>query len=197
VNDAAVGSSIVGGALNLVNNTGRYASIAGGTYNTVSAPFGSVDGGTRNTIVGNFGAIGGGYGNQAGAFAFVAGGEYNAANGLASFAGGYKSQANSAGSFVWSDYTGNETLRAGAPNEFLARASGGVTFYSNATQTCGVTLAPGSTAWVPLPGCTAQSHRADDDDRTEIAALKAEVASIKAEDEALRQQVSSLMSLRR
>jgi hypothetical protein len=49
---------------------------------------------------------------------------------------------------VWSDGSdGDAILTSSRAYQFLARASGGVTFWTNAASTVGATLAPGSGTW--------------------------------------------------
>jgi len=53
-----------------------------------------------------------------------------------------------AGAFVWSDdASGAAQLESTLANQFLARASGGVTFWTNPTNTVGAKLAAGSGTW--------------------------------------------------
>ncbi len=51
------------------------------------------------------------------------------------------------GSFVYGDSGGDTALTATQPNQFLARVTGGVRFYSNLALTAGVMLEPGGSAW--------------------------------------------------
>ena len=49
---------------------------------------------------------------------------------------------------MWSDGSDGDTiLTSSRAYQFLARASGGVTFWTNAASTVGATLAPGSGTW--------------------------------------------------
>jgi hypothetical protein len=50
------------------------------------------------------------------------------------------------GAFVWGDST-DDDVESGAANEFTARASGGVRFFSSADLSTGVTLAAGDGSW--------------------------------------------------
>ena len=65
--------------------------------------------------------------------------------------------AEAAGSFVFGDLYGI-TLRSTAPSQFLVRASGGTTFYSNYTLSSGVTLAPNASAWSSLSDVNAKEN---------------------------------------
>jgi trimeric autotransporter adhesin len=137
-NNVAGSNAFIGaGTLNVIESGGAYGSIAGGRANVLSAAYGSVLGG---------------YGNHAsGEYAVVAGGDGNTAAGVLSLAAGYHADATHNGSFVWSDYSsGSSLLKDTAVNQFVARASGGVYFYSNEAGTSGVRLAPGSGTWGSL-----------------------------------------------
>ncbi len=66
-----------------------------------------------------------------------------------SFALGHNAKANHNGSFVWGGYSFTDVVSS-TTNEFTARAAGGVRFFSNDSQTAGVSLEPGATAWSVL-----------------------------------------------
>lgn len=121
------------GTTSLTDST--YATVAGGLSNTASGPYASVAGGRINTA--------------SGAYATVPGGYANTASGLLSFAAGRQAKATQSGSFVWGDNTA-AYISSTAPNQFIARASGGVRFYSNAPATTGVSLPAGGGAWSNL-----------------------------------------------
>jgi hypothetical protein len=93
--------------------------------------------------------IDGGFSNTAGgAFATIPGGYANSAAGVYSYAAGVRASAAQNGTFVWSDGSdGDATLASTAPYQFLARASGGFTLWTNAAGTVGAKLAPGSGTW--------------------------------------------------
>jgi hypothetical protein len=166
-------SAIGGGRLNVV--TAQYGAIASGSLNTVSGAYGFDGGGQRNSAGGAWGTIGGGYGNQAAEIATVPGGKNNLATGEGSFAAGVGSTAGYAGDFVWSDFASGATaLKGSAANQFLARASGGVTFYSSPTLASGVKLAAGSGTWASLSDRNAKSGIvpvSDDDILARVATL--------------------------
>ncbi len=127
----------------------RTVPIGGGVDNTVSAEWGTVAGGNTNTASGNGSNVAGGANNTAsGAHATVLGGSRNTASGNQSLAAGVNSNAATTGAFVWSDDSSGATqLRSTVDNQFLARASGGFTLWTNATNTVGATLASGSGTW--------------------------------------------------
>jgi hypothetical protein len=145
------------------------AFIGSGGINSIAstASYASILGGNRNSVAGEYASILGGYGSTAnGTYAIVAGGDGNAATGTLSFVAGYRATAGHSGSFVWSDYTsGSAALKDTANNQFVARASGGTTFYSNEAMTNGVTLAAGGGTWASLSDRNAKTTivPADDD----------------------------------
>jgi hypothetical protein len=123
--------------------------VGGGTENNASGYYSTIGGGGYNvTVFPNFGAtISGGYSNRAsGNYATVAGGILNSASGDHSFAAGNQANAIHQGAFVWGDSTA-ANIYSTAANQFTARASGGVRFFSNSGATAGVSLAPGGTSW--------------------------------------------------
>jgi hypothetical protein len=60
---------------------------------------------------------------------------------------GFRAQALHTGSFVWADATAQAVATSTADNEFTARASGGVRFFSNNRQDTGSRIAPGGNSW--------------------------------------------------
>jgi len=135
-----------------------YATVAGGLSNTASGPYASIGGGASNAAIASHATIAGGLLNGAkAAYATVAGGYGNTAGGTFSFAAGRQAKATHTGSFVWGDNTASYVTSTG-PNQFIARASGGVTFYSNPGTTAGVTLPPGGGAWSNLSDRAAKDN---------------------------------------
>jgi hypothetical protein len=141
--DAVLG----GGSNNSVSS--EYGVIAGGVHNTVSGEGGYIAAGGYNTVAGEGAVADGGFNNSAaGTFSTIPGGYANSTEGTYSFAAGVHADANKTGTFVWSDGSDGDTELVGSvPYEFLARASGGVRFWTNAAATVGAYLAPGSGAW--------------------------------------------------
>jgi len=150
-NTVSGGNSVVGGG---DNNTVTADSsvVVGGTHNTASGHGSYVGSGGYNTASGQGAVVGGGYQNTAsGTWAVIPGGYVTTASGTYSFAAGVRAQAQQTGTFVWSDGSNGDTpLSSSRAYQFLARASGGVTFYTNAAATVGATLAPGAGAWASL-----------------------------------------------
>ena len=145
-----------------------------------------IGGGNGNTVSGTAAVIGGGQGSYAeGAYATVPGGYDDNAAGELSFAAGFKSYARYAGSFVWSDYASGATLlESTAVNQFLARATGGFTLWTNAANTVGATLAPGSGTWASASDRNLKTDVARIDDAAvldKVAALPIERWSYKSE----------------
>jgi hypothetical protein len=92
--------------------------------------------------------VAGGENNFAeGRYAVVPGGLANRAQGQFSFAAGENTHAEHDGTFVWADASFGGILRSTTNNQFTARASGGVRFFSDAGATAGVELAAGGNAW--------------------------------------------------
>jgi hypothetical protein len=176
---------IGGGASNQITNGksgagSRYAAIGGGLGNSISpavangAEYGAIAGGIHNSLSGIAGAIGGGYANVArGTYATVPGGERDLAAGSGSFAAGINAQAIQDGTFAWSDGDGSLALKTTKPYQFVTRASGGYVLYSNAGETVGVQLTPGSGAWASLSDRAAKSGVTPIDDDAVLAKVAA------------------------
>jgi hypothetical protein len=156
-------SVITGGSLNQISaqyafvggglknqDSGEYGFVGGGYQNNISAQtYGFIGAGVDNKLSGEGAVVVGGYANTgSGAWATIPGGEGNVASGVASFAAGNHADATKNGAFVWSDGSDGDTaLTSTAAYQFLARASGGFTLWTNAASTVGARLAPGSGTW--------------------------------------------------
>jgi hypothetical protein len=171
-------SALYGAIVNGNNNSvsAEYGVIGSGINNTVSGEGGYIASGGYNTVSGEGAVIVGGFNSTAGGtFATVPGGYANSAGGTYSFAAGARASAANSGAFVWSDGSDGDAILTSARNyQFLARASGGFTLWTNAASTVGATLAPGSGTW------------ASASDRN----LKTDVAGI--DDDAVLDKVASL-----
>jgi len=127
------GRTIAGGG----NPTGpnrvltNYGTVGGGYANT-SGFAATVAGGTTNTATGDYATVPGGY--------------WNSATGDHSFAAGCRAQANSNGCFVWGDSTYVD-VTCDVEDRWVARAGGGVYFYTDSGLTSGVYVAAGGTSW--------------------------------------------------
>jgi hypothetical protein len=187
----ADGAFVGGGGLSSDANPNNQAEavdtfIGAGDLNTVSGLDSFIGAGYQNTVKGEYASIAGGYSNSAkGEYAAIPGGYGNTAAGELSFAAGYHADATNPGSFIWSDYKGGSTLlRDSAANQFLARASGGVYFYSNEAATSGVVLTPGSGTWASLSDRNAKTDIAPLDDESvldKVAALPIDSWQYKSE----------------
>ncbi|HEX3469416.1 MAG TPA: tail fiber domain-containing protein [Candidatus Elarobacter sp.] len=195
--DALIGT----GRQNVISGSGDESAIVSGEHNQVLAKFGFIGAGTNNTVSGEgayiaaggyntasgTGAvIDGGFNSSAsGTFATIPGGYVNSAAGTYSFAAGARASAAQTGTFVWSDGSDGDTILASSrAYQFLARASGGVTFWTNAGSTVGATLAPGSGTWASASDRNLKTDVARIDDAIvldKVAALPIERWSYKSE----------------
>jgi regulator of replication initiation timing len=92
--------------------------------------------------------LGGGQNNTVtGDSSCVVGGRNNNASGSDSFAAGTGSSAAHQYTFVWSDSTPRSSKSSG---EFVVGCSGGAVFYTSASPSIGVTLAPGGVSWTTI-----------------------------------------------
>jgi hypothetical protein len=197
-NDGA--SAIVAGLLNEVVGA-EYAFIGGGSTNTLSGEYGVLVGGLNNTVSGEGAYIAAGGYNTAsgegavvdggfnstagGTFATIPGGYVNSAAGTYSFAAGARASAATEGAFVWSDGSDGDTILTSSRSyQFLARASGGFTLYTNAASTVGAQLAAGSGTWASLSDRNVKTNIVPLDDEAilgKVAALPISRWSYKSE----------------
>jgi len=155
-------STIAGGLGNVVTTTAQYATVGGGLhnassyfgtviggggYNTASFWYATISGGDSNLASGDHATIGGGgFNNVPGKYATVPGGLDNYAPGQYSFAAGLKAKALNDGAFVWADHIGLD-LNSTANDQFLVRATGGISMATNSTLTTGCSIPAGGGAW--------------------------------------------------
>ena len=162
-------TTIGGGQFNSASATN--ATVAGGRSNTASSDFATVAGGFLNIASGPFSFVGGGTNNTAsGDYATVPGGSLNVAAGQYSFAAGQQAQALYQGSFVWADSV-NAVFSSTAQDQFTARASGGVRFFTDEGATLGAELAPNATSWTTLSDRNAKDDIEPIDARAILQAL--------------------------
>jgi len=168
-NQASASHAVVaGGHMNLAGNTA--CTVGGGENNQASGAYATVAGGTDNVASGNYST--------------VSGGSNNAAAGSFSFAAGRRANASFGGCFVWGDATNADVTCAG-PNRFIARASGGIFFYSNTDGTAGVRIAPGGAGWLAVSDRNAKVNFAPVDARAiaaRVAALPIETWNYKSQE---------------
>ena len=125
-----------------VNVTGNY-STAFGSDHTVTGQYCFVAG-DDSSCTSSYGHAVGFTANAAG-IAAIALGYRTTADADYSVALGYRASTNGrTGSFVWADASTTDSAEAAANYEFLARASGGFRFRTNATLTTGCNLPAGS-----------------------------------------------------
>lgn len=162
-------AAIGGGNFNVAN--ADFATVAGGDFNNASDDYSTVGGGTSNEANGLSSTVAGGDTNIAnGDSSTVPGGKSNTAQGNFSLAAGRRAKANHDGAFVWGDSTDLDIASTGA-NQFVARAAGGVTFYSNAAASLGVRLAPGSGSWSAASDRAAKANFIPADGRAVLESL--------------------------
>ncbi len=116
-NTAGGDDSFIGGGANN-NAANSYSIVSGGASNNASNTYANVSGGDFNTASGNNATVPGGHGNVA--------------QGTDSFAAGYNARALDDGAFVWADDSVGVPISSTAENQFLIRASGGVSLAINA-----------------------------------------------------------------
>lgn len=146
-NNAAYGvfTTIAGGDNNYTEKAG--CTIGGGRDNSATGIFSTVSGGYNNDCDGDYSYICGGQnGSAKGLAAAVLGGMDNEADGDYSVACGNGAKALHDGSFVYADASGIR-LESTAPNQFLVRATGGVTILTDSKSGSGVVLRTGSSSW--------------------------------------------------
>jgi len=188
-NSAGGPSSTVGGGLR--NSAGEsFATIAGGVDNTAGGVGATVGGGGGNTANASFATIGGGGDNQAsGEYATVPGGTFNLAQGSYSLAAGRHAKAYNQGCFVWGDYSTDNDVACNADNRWVARASGGVYFYTSSGLGSGVYVPAGDSAWSSVSDRNLKENAAAVDGQ-EVLARLAQVPitswNYKSQDAAIR-----------
>jgi hypothetical protein len=183
-------ATIGGGINNTVN--WEMATIGGGNGNTASGRSATVAGGESNAASGYNATVGGGNSNVAsGDYATVPGGRLNTAQGSHSFAAGQQAKANSPGCFVWSDTTGID-LPCDNNDRWVARASGGVYFYTSPTShliSNGVYVAPGGNSWNSISDRATKENFVLVDGRAileALAALPVHEYNLKSQDPTIR-----------
>ena len=140
-------ATVAGGVGNTASGTS--SAVGGGSSNNAAGQQATIAGGDGNTAFGTRAAVGGGGTNTAsGTDAAIPGGQLNIANGTDSLAAGQFAQAANHHTFVWSD--GSAGTSDTGLNSFVARATGGFTFYTGTNNTTGATLGSGSGSWASL-----------------------------------------------
>ena len=124
-----------------------------------------------NSVTYDLGTVVGGLGNTASdAGATVAGGGYNTAGGAWSFAAGYNARALHDGAFVWSSEV-NVPISSTVDNQFLVRATGGISLTTNTAGTTGCRLSAGGGTWTCTSDRNAKANFAAVDNVAVLNAL--------------------------
>src|SRR5260370_875966 len=175
-----------GFAPNIIAGNSNYVT-AGASGATIAGGGSAVNLDSVNSVTDDFGTVSGGFGNRAGdaagttgdtPFATVAGGYLNTASGYAS--------AVTRGS---SNTPSGTDVTASADNQFVARASGGVIFYTTPDLSAGASLSPGSGSWSSLSDRNVKANFAQVDRRqllTRVLALPISTWNYKTQAESIR-----------
>ena len=184
---SGINATIGGGYQNTAN--GGDATIGGGEANTASGSEATIGGGEANTASGSDATVSGGYQNTASGFAAtVPGGTFNTALGDYSLAAGRRAKANNKGCFVWGD-SSSADVTCNNDNRWVARASGGVYFYTNSSLTTGSYLAAGGNAWNAVSDRATKENLTPVDDQAileRLAALPLQEYNLKSQDPSIR-----------
>jgi hypothetical protein len=168
--------------------SGGDATVGGGWGNTASGDAATIGGGAENVVTAVLATVGGGYSNTAsGRAATVAGGERNTAQGDYSFAAGYRANASNRGCFTWGD-SSEADVTCYVANGWVARASGGVYFYTNASYSSGVYVAAGGSSWNAFSDRATKENFTPVDGQTileKLAALPVQEYNLKSQDPAI------------
>ncbi len=194
IDHASQSDVIAGGSDNHIDNASYWSAIGGGVGNHVdqNSSYSQISGGYHNRIDGNSDSsvIGGGANNviTTANEAVIPGGLANRAEGDYSFAAGRRAQALHDGAFVWGDNT-DANIASSGPNQFIVRASGGVTLFTNISATTGMRLFSGSGSWTSVSDRALKSNVAAVDPRAvleAVAALPVSTWSYNAQDPGIR-----------
>jgi hypothetical protein len=131
--------TIAGGAANRVGSSGgpedgQYGTVGGGDFNNASGEYSVIAGGHSNWTGGGYASIPGGINNQASGDYSLAAGRRAIVRSPAQVGGG--DTDGDEGTFVWADSTDADFTSTG-PNQFLVRATGGVSFVADAEPNTG------------------------------------------------------------
>jgi len=121
-------------------------SVAAGTFTTASANQSVAFG--QSTVASAFNALAMGSGTRALGQETIAAGRNAVARGIGSAAfNNAETTVAATASFAWGDYSTSDPIVADIAGQFKVRATGGVRFVTNATDTAGVVLFGGNSAW--------------------------------------------------
>ncbi len=188
---AAFAAGYLSSATGIASTVFGYSSRADGS-GSVAAGAGAIAAGPNSVAIGGEftpqGGVNGVFASGAGAIAVGIGHD---AAGAGSVALGTRvtTTVAAAGSFVYGDRSAASQVQSFTANEFLVRAAGGTTFYSNAGMTAGVKLASGAGAWSALSDVNSKENFRDldgGDVLARIARLPIREWNYKAQDAAIR-----------
>lgn len=150
-------ATVGGGQLNKASEVA--STVGGGEFNKATAQSSTVSGGDENRAIGGYSTVVGGMHNIAsGEFSSVLGGEANLAQGSHSVALGKNARALHQYSFVWNAAFGADTLVTTGSHQFMAKAMGGVWFYSSADTSMGVRLLPNTGSWISVSSADTKTN---------------------------------------
>jgi hypothetical protein len=180
-------ATVGGGSNNAAS--GDDATVGGGTGNTASLEYATVGGGGYNNASLWYATVGGGDSNTAsGNWSTVPGGLQNVALGFYGFAAGRRAKAYQDGCFVWGDSTDADVTCDDA-NRWVARASGGVYFYTSAGFTSGSYLAAGGSSWNSVSDRATKENFSPADGQAileTLASLPVQEYNLKSQDDSIR-----------
>jgi hypothetical protein len=181
------GATVAGGYHNTASSS--EATVGGGWENTASGYAATVGGGDHNTASGGKATVGGGqYNTASGDYTTIPGGVGNTTTGNYSFAAGRRAKGNYVGCFVWGDST-DDDVACNVDNRWIARASGGVYFYTKADLTSGSYLAAGGSSWNAVSNRALKENFAPVDTRTlleRLAGIEITTWNYKSQDPSIR-----------
>jgi hypothetical protein len=178
---------VVGGSTNTASGDGAF--VGGGHGHIASGQAATVVGGDGNVASAYGTFVGGGNFNTAsGGNATVPGGRENLAQGDNSLAAGRRAKANNRGCFVWGDST-DADISCDVDNRWVARAGGGVYFYTNSDLTAGVYVTAGGNSWNGVSDRATKENFAAADGQAildTLASLPVHEYNLKSQDPSIR-----------
>ncbi|MDH4063125.1 MAG: tail fiber domain-containing protein [Acidobacteriota bacterium] len=158
-------------AMGMLTVASNLASTALGNRTFASGPASTSMG--VDTVASGAYSLAGGSGSRAGGIGALAYGQLVFANGDGSVVLGSNAVAvaGAFGSFVFADRSTSDQLFSLSPNEFVVRAAGGITFFSNAAGSAGVAVAPGGGSWSSVSDVHMKEHFRDLDGNEVLARI--------------------------
>ena len=184
--DSTLASGPVSTAMGFFTTASGNASTAMGSNTTASGPASTALG--SGTVASGSRALAAGLDSTASSTAAFAMGDQVVASGLTSVALGFHAQTPGHGSFAFADRS-TTTAFVAFDNQFGVRAIGGSGFYTNATLTAGVELAPNGSSWSSVSDVNMKENFRDLDDGdllAKIAQMPVREWNYKAQGAAIR-----------